>query len=429
MQSPFRIPLGTGNVQAMAGVEKRYTKGGDARWRVHWREEGQTQSQTFLTRDAARTFQIAVEANGNRWPPRYTPGRGWDEDDPNPSGHTVRSAALRRIEFAEKASDGTKADYRRELDRYLPEDDPLAGIFVEAVTLEDILEWRARLAGRRVQLGGPPRRRRAPSEPPPTPPPMRTLSAKTRRNAHSLVSGGLDLMVAMGHISVNPAKGWAPTGSEGGRGGVLTPDQFRALLEYIPRHYKPFVEALGRTGMRFGEITALRVGDILFDREPPEIHLTKAWKRTPTFGRYELGTPKSRAGERFIPVDEHLTTLLRAAVRNRRRLDFVFTTETGVVIRHNNFSTRVWRPAVKKAYEDGAISFEATIHDLRHAHGSWLLANGVPVNSVADRLGHDAAVLLRVYAHVLDQSRILAATRMGEILPAIDISDEDEESD
>ena len=403
----------------MAGVEKRRTKSGEARWRVHWRQEGRSQSQTFATRDAARSFQIAVEAAGNRWPPGFTPGIGWDGPGDNPSGHTVRSAALLSIESREGPNDATRADYRRELDRYLPEDDPLASIFVEAVTSDDIRRWQQRLRERRVQLGGPERRVRTPDEPPATPPPARNLSAKTRRNVHSLVSSGLELMVQDGHIPRNPARGLGPSGAGDERVETLTPEQFRDLLTYIPTHYKPFVETLGRTGMRFGEITALTVRKIHFGKTPPEIEITTAWKRTVQFGRYVLGQPKSSRSRRSIPIDEHLQGLLRTATQGKRPGDYVFTTETGVVIRHNNFTTRIWRPAIKRAYADGAISFQATIHDLRHAHGSWLLANGVPVNSVANRLGHDSAVLLRTYAHLFDESRVLAATTMGEILPAI----------
>ncbi len=44
----------------------------------------------------------------------------------------------------------------------------------------------------------------------------------------------------------------------------------------------------------------------------------------------------------------------------------------------------------------------ARLHDLRHLHATTLLLAGVPVHVVAARLGHaDAAITLRVYAHVL----------------------------
>jgi integrase len=53
----------------------------------------------------------------------------------------------------------------------------------------------------------------------------------------------------------------------------------------------------------------------------------------------------------------------------------------------------------------------APLHDLRHVHATMLLLAGVPVHLVAARLGHaDAAITLRVYAHVLR----LDAAEVGE---------------
>jgi len=42
------------------------------------------------------------------------------------------------------------------------------------------------------------------------------------------------------------------------------------------------------------------------------------------------------------------------------------------------------------------------LHDLRHTHASLLLAAGVPVKEVADRLGHtEPTITLSVYAHLI----------------------------
>ena len=41
------------------------------------------------------------------------------------------------------------------------------------------------------------------------------------------------------------------------------------------------------------------------------------------------------------------------------------------------------------------------LHDLRHTHASLLLADGVPVEVVSERLGHaSATITLTVYRHV-----------------------------
>jgi integrase len=60
---------------------------------------------------------------------------------------------------------------------------------------------------------------------------------------------------------------------------------------------------------------------------------------------------------------------------------------------------------------DDAASLRAIrLHDLRHVHATLLLKAGVPVHVVAARLGHrDAAMTLRVYAHVLSDQATTAA--------------------
>ena len=55
-------------------------------------------------------------------------------------------------------------------------------------------------------------------------------------------------------------------------------------------------------------------------------------------------------------------------------------------------------------------------HDLRHSHASQLLAAGVNIKVVAERLGHtDPAVTLRVYSHLMPDAQAEAAARIDAI--------------
>jgi hypothetical protein len=67
-------------------------------------------------------------------------------------------------------------------------------------------------------------------------------------------------------------------------------------------------------------------------------------------------------------------------------------------------------------------------YDLRHAATSLWLNNGVPATEVARRLGHDVAVLLKIYANCIDgqedtiNDQITAALAVGhnhETLPTV----------
>ena len=85
------------------------------------------------------------------------------------------------------------------------------------------------------------------------------------------------------------------------------------------------------------------------------------------------------------------------------------------------FGEAVWRPAVARA------GFEwLHVHDLRHAHATWLLAAGVPVRSVQKRLGHKNLATTEIYlGELVDVEdvasflgayhEIFAAARRGEL--------------
>ena len=66
-------------------------------------------------------------------------------------------------------------------------------------------------------------------------------------------------------------------------------------------------------------------------------------------------------------------------------------------ISRNTFRTRVWLPAVEAA----GISFNVRMHDLRHAHASWLLAGGADLVGVMERLGRAQIQTTQRYLHTL----------------------------
>ena len=61
------------------------------------------------------------------------------------------------------------------------------------------------------------------------------------------------------------------------------------------------------------------------------------------------------------------------------------------------FTRKVWRPAVLAAGLEGPVR----IHDLRHAHASWLLAGGADLQVVKERLGHASIATTERYLHTL----------------------------
>lgn len=83
------------------------------------------------------------------------------------------------------------------------------------------------------------------------------------------------------------------------------------------------------------------------------------------------------------------------------------------------FTRKIWKPAVETA----GLELPLRIHDLRHAHASWLLAGGADLQVVKERLGHASIATTERYLHTLPDAddtaldaldRVRASTRRAE---------------
>ncbi len=400
----------------MAWIAARELSDGSTSYTVQWRDaRGRKPSETFALApdgsndpaEEARRFKLLVEAHRNEWPPGWVKGQGFVALR---SGRTVRDQVDRHMELNTRRSAGTLQRDRRKVEAYLPPTDILAATPIEMVRHSDVLAWVRRLQERPSKQGG-------------------TLSAKTVSNTLALVSAALELAVRDGDIPSNPARGAAPIKRSSSPQESLTHEEFVTLVELVPERYRPLILTLGLTGMRWGEATAIQVRHMRLDATPPRIIVEQAWKDTAIEGRFEIGPPKSDRGKRTIFVDGGLAETLRPLVKDREQEAFIFQTEYGNPIRRNNFHHRYWRPVVLAAWEQGLVSFVPRIHDLRHAHATWLLEAGQPVNRVAQRLGHDPAMLLRVYAHVMDSGAAETASAVGVMFDGVEAADAPEGMD
>ena len=73
------------------------------------------------------------------------------------------------------------------------------------------------------------------------------------------------------------------------------------------------------------------------------------------------------------------------------------------------------------------------LHDLRHTHGTLLIAAGIPVKVVTERLGHAApGFTIDTYQHVLPRmqahaARVFEQLIIGDLLPAHEMSEKSRE--
>jgi len=71
----------------------------------------------------------------------------------------------------------------------------------------------------------------------------------------------------------------------------------------------------------------------------------------------------------------------------------------------------VWKPVLAAARRE----FHVRVHDLRHAHASWLLAGGADLQVVKERLGHASIATTEKYLHTLPDADDTALDALARV--------------
>lgn len=158
------------------------------------------------------------------------------------------------------------------------------------------------------------------------------------------------------------------------------------------------------TGCRRGEICGLQWQDIDFERGT--VSIQRAVRDMD--GVAKLGPPKTKASARTLTVPETLLAELRPL--QGERTAWVFG-ERGKMPSPILISHRVGH-AFRKI---GLGQF--SMHDLRHAHATYLLQKRLPLKAVSQRLGHgNVTVTLGIYAHVMPGDDEQLADAVNDLL-------------
>ena len=162
---------------------------------------------------------------------------------------------------------------------------------------------------------------------------------------------------------------------------ILTPDEFDQLLGEIPERYEALVLTAIETGLRWGELIALRPRHVDFLRrlltvEETIVEVSKTL--SPTGERMIVKFYPKDNEPRTIRVSPALLDVLAARIDllslGRDDLFFPSVEKTdGNPMSRNTFRTRVWLPALERA----GLGFHVRMHDLRHTHHALMLCSPV----------------------------------------------------
>lgn len=238
------------------------------------------------------------------------------------------------------------------------------------------------------------------------------LSAATVRQAHRVLSLTFSLAVRDGRLARNPADHVPLPRAAKVEKTFLTLDQVEQLAGATGRH-RLVILFLAYTGVRFGELSALRVRRVDLMRRRAEIVEAVAEVR----GRAVFSTPKSHQ-VRTVPIPRFLVDELAQHIAGKCPDDFVFTSERGGLLRLQNFRHTVFDRAARAVGLD-----RFTPHGLRHTAASLAIASGADVKVVQQMLGHASATMtLDLYGHLYGDRLDEVADRMDALRTACGLS-------
>ena len=197
---------------------------------------------------------------------------------------------------------------------------------------------------------------------------------------------------------------------------VLSRAEQEKLCQYLysePDGYNMGILLCLFTGLRIGELCALRWEDVSFSDHTIRVHQTL--QRIQDRSNHEhktriiITTPKSACSIRIIPIPDTLLVLLKSYQ----------TSNTGYVLTNNDqkfLEPRTMQNHFKKALKKSFVD-STNYHSLRHTFATRCVELGFDVKSLSEILGHSSVTItMNRYVHPSMELKKENMQRLSELL-------------
>jgi integrase len=231
-------------------------------------------------------------------------------------------------------------------------------------------------------------------------------SATTVKRAHGVLAGILDEAVRDRRILNNPCRGVKTPRKVSRLKTFLTHEQLHRLADASGDH-RTMVLLMGYTGLRWGEVIALRIRDLNLVRRRIDV----AENAVEVGATIHVGSPKTHE-RRSVAFPEFLSPLLQKQAADKLPDALLFPGSDGLHLRRTRTDAngKGWfAQAVRKAGVP-----RITPHQLRHTAASLAISAGANVKAVQAMLGHkSAAMTLDTYSGLFPDDLDAVADAMG----------------
>lgn len=183
---------------------------------------------------------------------------------------------------------------------------------------------------------------------------------------------------------------------------ILTPNEQHRLESVLSEKNDIGILICLYTGLRIGELCALKWQDIDFDNAVMHIKGTQ----TRTDGKLTITSPKSAASVRTIPIPD---CLMHELMQHKSNSEFVISRKGNAV------DVRSYRRRFKKLLSTAELP-DRKFHVLRHTFASRALEVGMDYKTLSEILGHaSVSITMDLYVHVLDEHKRNQMNKLNRI--------------
>ena len=190
----------------------------------------------------------------------------------------------------------------------------------------------------------------------------------------------------------------------------------------------PIFTTLSYTGIRVGELVALKWKDIDFNKQT--IHITKtSYNPDNNTIKYQLVPPKTKSSRSKVVVDK---VVIDTLIKHKEEQEKIIThlgdsyLDNGYVFanvyRHPGYPILVKfvESRMSRILKKTILNLGLTPHSLRHTHTSLLAEASVGLEEIMDRLGHqDDEVTRKVYLHVTNVMKREASDKFSKLMQGL----------
>ncbi|QKV96719.1 site-specific integrase [Streptomyces sp. NA02950] len=365
----------------MASIKKVARAQGHA-YEVHWRDHGQKRQLTCKTEGAALREKVRIED-------MLAAGRSTAQLVERRTVREVFEACMTAGEghLKPRTIEGQRSLYRNHIA------EEFGRRRITSLTATDVEKWIASLT--------------------------RKLGYGSVRNAYVVLNKLCKYAIRHDWLANNPCTNVAlPQNHDtvGDDRQFLTPAQVEALAAEMSKrreHYGLIVRMAAYTGLRSGELAALRIRDVNLFRNTIEVRRTM---RRAKGGEWVYSSPKSKRSVREVPLLPRLAQELRAYLAehpNRSDVDAALwpgsrkrfqssVVDWNTPFDINNLVKSHFRKIVRAGLGSAGISSALRWHDLRHTYASIMAAApGITIYDVCNWMGHaDISTTQKTYIHL-----------------------------